>query len=552
MTHKILIPATLILFALFGIPSAIAQVTIPDAGSMVRDLPLSPETSRHRVDVLPVENFRPPPRFDDNTLIEVREIRISGATAFPLAELQALIADAINRKVSLNQIELSAQRLTKHYRERGYLLARAYIPAQEIRDGVVEIAIVEGRLGKLGIDNHSAMADAQVSAYFRKLQSGEAVNSSVLEQGLLLLSDLPGIEVRSTLKPGASVGTTDLDVQVSDKSPYAGSLELDNFGNRFSGDWRGGASFSVGNLAGFSDTLSLRLVGSEGMHYGRVAWQLPVGQMGTQVGTAWSEMDYKLGQDFSNLNAHGKARIGSLYLLHPFARGRAVNIHGQLVYDHKQLDDEIGSTTSHSRKSIDVINIGTSGDRGDGFLRGGVSTWSLAYGAGQLTLDGDMQNLDKAGHQTAGRYWKLVINGSRTQRLDDDWSVYTGVRTQISGKNLDSSEKMSLGGAQGVRAYPQGEAPADDAVLATVELRRNLFANWQASLFYDSASARINHSPIAADTNNVRRLAGVGFGIATTLSDFYMQLTVAWRDASRPTSDVDRSPRVWFQGIKRF
>lgn len=73
-----------------------------------------------------------------------------------------------------------------------------------------------------------------------------------------------------------------------------------------------------------------------------------------------------------------------------------------------------------------------------------------------------------------------------------------------------------------------------------------------ASQLYDSASARINHSPIAADTNNVRRLAGFGFGIATTLSDFYMQLTVAWRDASRPTSDVDRSPRVWFQGIKRF
>ena len=532
--------------------SAFAQATPPDAGSLSRDVTATPNLPRRSTAALPEETSRAAATLDNRVKIALQAIRLSGNKAFTDNELQPLVADAIGRELTLNELDVLAQRLTQYYRAAGYLLARAYLPAQEIKDGTVEIAVLEGRLGKLAVDNRSSLAQDRATGYLQNLREGEALRADDLEHGLLLLSDLPGVDVKSTLRPGASVGTTDLDIHLADKSPYAGGLELDNYGNRYIGDWRLGANLVAGNLAGLADTLAINVVTSEKMQYGRLAWQLPVGSAGTQLGAAWSEMHYTLGKDFSNLDAHGNARIGSLYLLHPFIRGRTINVNGQLAYDHKRLEDNIGSPAMQTGKTVDLLTAGLSGARVDGLLGGGVSNWSLAYTAGHLDLDTDSLTLDQAGHRTAGQYGKLRLAAARLQRLTDDWSVYASLSGQVASKNLDSSEKMPLGGAQGVRAYPQGEAPADDAWLANLELRRSLFDRWQASLFYDSAQGNLNHAPIAADSHNSRRLAGYGLGLNYSADNYAVQLTVAWRDGPQPTSDVDRSPRLWLRAVTHF
>ena len=489
---------------------------------------------------------------DAKTKVPINAIRITGVRAFPAEELQALVADAVGRELSLADLQGLADRLTAHYREAGYLLARAYLPAQEI-GGSVEIAILEGRLGQRSFTNQSSLSDARVTACLDELREGEALRGDVLERDLLLLSDLPGVEVRSTLQPGASVGTTDLDIRLAPRSPYGGDLELDDYGNRYTGIWRLGGGFSAGNLAGLADTLALRAMHSDGMDYGRLAWQLPVGWAGTQMGWAWSDMRYRLGEDFSALAAHGTATIGSLYLLHPFVRSRLANLNGQLQYEHKRLADDIDSTATESRRSLDVWTLGLTGSRLDGLWGGGQSQGSLSYVTGRLALDDASRALDAAGHNTAGDYDKLSLSASRLQGLDGPWSIYGSLTAQAAGKNLDSSEKLSLGGPQGVRAYPQGEASCDDAWLATLELRHTLDAGWQGSLFYDGAEGRANHRPIASDGSNRRRLAGYGLGLAyQQAGKLSLQLSLAWRDSRSPTSDVDRSPRVWMQAVKRF
>ncbi len=528
------------------------QAAPPDAGALLQELRPEPIIRKDNAGTLPQMAAPAAKPVPSEAKVLIRTIQITGAQAIPQSDLYPLVADAIGHELSFTQLDEVAMRITRHYRQSGYLVARAYLPAQEIRDGAIRIAVLEGQIGEVRIDNRSQLADRAVNARLGKMQAGQTLLGDTLEREMLLLSDLPGVEVRATLKPGASVGTTDLDVQLADKSPYAGSLELDNFGNRHSGEWRLGGNFTAGNLTGHGDTLALRAIVAQGLGYGRLAWQLPVGSAGTQAGVAASAMRYTLGSDFAVLAAHGSATIGSLYLLHPFVRSRTSNIDGQLLYDHKRLQDDIDSTATHTRKSIDLVSLGLSASHADAFMGGGVSSWSLAYTTGHLDLDAISQTFDQGGHQSAGGFGKLNLTVGRIQGLLPDWHLAAVFRGQKASKNLDSAEKMSLGGPDGVRAYPQGEISCDDAWFASLELRRTIIEKLQASIFYDTAGGHLNHSPIPADSGNVRRLRGYGIGLTYADSGFSAQLTLAWPDATPAASDIDRKPRAWFQATKRF
>lgn len=547
------LPAILSLSTLALAGAASAQSVQPNAGNLLDSvkpgLTLPPQTGA----ALPAEAPRPAMTIDAGITVNVTRIRVSGNQAYDSAQLEALASDAAGKQLSLAELNEVAARITRFYRDHGHLLARAYLPAQDIHDGVVDIAILEGRLGKLHIDNGSTLADSRVAGRMAALREGAPIDSGQLERSLLLLNEVPGVEVNSTLKPGASVGTTDLDLRLSARAPYSGSLEFDNYGSSYTGAARLGGTLVAASPLGLGDTASARVLTSSGLDYGRLAYQLPLGDNGTQLGTAWSGMRYKLGKSFDALHANGSARIGSLYLLHPLLRSRIVNINAQINYDTKRLDDRVDSTATASRKSIDVLTLGLSGDRIDNVGGGGLFTWSVAYTAGKLKLDNDSRLLDADGHRTNGHYGKTSLNLLRLQRLADDWSLYANVQAQRANGNLDSSEKMTLGGAQAVRAYPQGEAAADDAWLTTLELRYALAPQWQASVFYDMALGKLNRDPIAADVHNSQRLAGAGLGLSYSLPrNLALQLGLAWRNGARPLSDSDRSPRAWLQAVKQF
>lgn len=528
---------------------------LPDAGQMLESIkpPLSlpPASSGVLPEPAPA---RPAMALPADVKVFVKAFRITGSQVFSEAQLLALIADDAGREWSLAELQGLADRITRHFREHGYLLARAYLPAQDIEDGLLTIAVLEGHLGRLEVDNRSLVGDAVAQRQLSDLQPGDAVQAEPLERTLLLLNDLPGVEVRSTLKPGASVGLTDLDVSLAPGPRVAGSLEADNFDNSYTGSERLGANLVLNSPTGLGDTLSLRgLTSGAGMSYGRLAYQVPVGAYATQVGLAWSEMRYELGEDFEALNAHGKASIASAYVLQPLLRSRRTRLNGQLSYEHKVLEDQVEVTDTVIDKTLDVWSLGLSGDHQDGLLGGGAMQYSASLVAGKLELDAASAALDDAGLDTQGTYAKLAFQFSRLQRLTDRFSFKGQVSGQGAAKNLDSAEKFSLGGAYGVRAYPQGEAAADDAWLVNLELRYAPAATWQLFGFYDAGGGRISHSPVAGTTENSRTLSGAGLGVAWSLpADINLQAVAAWRTGAEPTSDNDRSPRLWLQTVKYF
>ncbi|WP_301101406.1 ShlB/FhaC/HecB family hemolysin secretion/activation protein [Propionivibrio sp.] len=541
----------------------------PDAGQLLPSAPFAPlpPSNPSPVFVTPVDKVEIVP--DSEVRIMVSRIRITGNTAFSEAQLQELIAPALEpeagtppgngaiagRQMTFAELQALAERITAHYREHGYLLARAYLPAQEVAQGQLEMTVLEGRISRINWRNESRHTDATVQSHLAELPLDRPLYNPTLERSLLLLNDLPGSDAQATIRPGVSVGTSELDIQMSDrKGLLAGNVSLDNEGNRYSGEYRLGACLSLNSPLHLGDSLDLRLLGGgRGFHYGRLAWQVPLRQQGLTVGVAASSMDYSLLENFAPLKAHGTARIGSIYAIYPLLRSRFSNINAQLAYDHKQLDDRVDASASIVNRTLDVWQTGLSGSRTDGLGGGGLNNWSLTAVAGKLSLDPAAQAIDAATVRTEGNYSKSMVQFARTQRLADAWNLYGQISGQATQKNLDNSEKYSLGGSSAVRAYPQGEAPVDDGWVSTVELRYTPTPNWQVSLFNDAAQGRLQHSPAITASRNERRLSGYGLGL--TYADnggLSVQVTLAWRSGETPTADNDRSPRGWLRLLHPF
>ncbi|MBW8302839.1 MAG: ShlB/FhaC/HecB family hemolysin secretion/activation protein [Brevundimonas sp.] len=492
--------------------------------------------------------------------IRVDALRITGATLFTEAELLAATGFTPGSELTLPELRNAAARITRFYNDHGYVLAQAYLPAQDVVAGTVTIDVLEGRYGAIELRNQSGVSDAVVNGVLGGLDRGDPVAIAPLERRLLLLSDIPGVQVHSTLSPGADVGSSDLTVDLTRAPLISGSLEADNAGNRYTGAYRFGGSVNFANPTGMGDLISLRVLAStEGLAYGRAAWQAPLGE--ATVGIAYTHMQYDLGREFEVLDAGGTADIFSVFASYPLIRSRTANLYALASFDAKFLSDEIGLVSQVSDKEIRAVTVGLRGDSHDGFGGGGWNAGSLSWTSGDLDIESPLERAaDAISARSQGGFNKLQYAVSRLQTVSGPLSVYGSLRGQLATDNLDSSEKMELGGAYAVRAYPEGEAYGDEGYVATVEARlmldqwtQSLPGQFQFIAFVDGGEVDFAHDPWFPGSNHARRSGG-GIGINWFgPDDLIIRASYARRFNDQiSTSGPDETGRAWFQIVKLF
>lgn len=501
--------------------------------------------------------------------VTVKQFTFTGNTIYSDEQLAAVTSEFLNKDLNFEGLNDAATAVRAYYRSRGYFLAQAYLPQQAIRNGIVQIGVIEGRIGEVELDRKPAMriADSLLAGIVgQHLKQGQIITERGLERPLLLINDLPGAQVTSEIRPSRTVGAADVRVNVDQVQDYFnGFVDADNHGNRFTGEYRIGTNLNWNTPLRYGDQATFRgFVSDEGMWYTRFAYLVPVGYWGTRVGVSYSKFEYRLTKDFASLQANGEGEVKTIYAFHPIVRARNSNFIGQLSYEDKQLIDRVESTGSLEKRLISTTKLGAVGDFRDGFLSGGLNAYAFTYTIGNLGIEPQAvaaADVAATGRHTYGDFRKLNVDARRLQRISDNASFLLAFSGQRASKNLASAEKFSLGGPNGVRAYPVGEATADDGVVVTGELRyiapgfKVFRGDLTVSGFVDYGLAKVNHEPIATDTENYRELAGYGVGLsAGREGDFIVRSSVAWRSTrSAPQSDqADRTPRVWIQGVKWF
>jgi hemolysin activation/secretion protein len=532
----------------------------PPTGGQLQQIPPPPAQVRPAPDIRIEQGTLPSVPATDQTRIVVNSLRISGASLFPEADLIAETGFRPGTELTLAELRGMAARITDHYRRNGYFVAQTYLPPQDIKGGVVTLNVLEGRYGKVMLRNEANLSSSLPSGLLEGLNAGDPIAIAPLETRLLLLSDIPGVEVKSTLVPGASVGTSDLIVDVTPGRAISGSIEADNHGNRYTGEYRVGGTVYFNNLTGHGDVLSFRgLTSGQGLKYGRAAYQTQLGR-GT-VGVAYTAVNYRLGKEFAPLGAHGTVRIASVFGSYPLIRSRNSNLYVIAGYDAKTFQDIVDTTSTVTDKKAGVFMAGLHGNHRDGMAGGGVSTYAVTWHTGNIDIRTPAAlAADAATARTNGHFDKVSFSAARMQNVTDRVSLYGAINGQFASKNLDVSEKIGLGGAYGVRSYPQGEGYGDEGFIVNLEARllvaklvEQMAGQVHLIGFFDTGTVKINENPWAPGDNR-RTLSGAGIGITwEAYNNFALKAYYAHKVGNAVAlSAPDRNARIWLQAIKYF
>ncbi|MGI4779030.1 MAG: ShlB/FhaC/HecB family hemolysin secretion/activation protein [Janthinobacterium lividum] len=569
--------------AVVGAHEAAAQV-LPNAGQLLNEQQRTPPLAPPSAPVpatTGVPSVNPGADVADGLVVQLRSVRFSGDTATASSEnLASLAAPSIGRTVGHSELLQIAEAMSRELRGRGYLLARAYLPRQDLTDGNLEIAVSAGRLqsgaDRIVVRGTTRVASSRILAIAEAaLPAGRPLRAEDLERAVLLVNDLPGVTARSTLERGSEPGTSRLVIEAAEGPQVQGSAWTDNFGNRSTGAARVGAQVQLDDPLGIGDQAGFGVTKSTGSTIANLNYSVPLTPSGLRLNAGASYLRYHVDQDaFRALDLRGDATTAQLGLSYPLLRTRERNLTASATYEHRQLKDEVLGLQVRSRK-VDSVTFGLNGNRVDAFGSGGVMEGGLALEAGRTNLSGNADDrfFDRLTARTQGGFEKLALRASRLQNLGgapgSEWTLFAGASGQLASSNLDSSEKFILGGPSGVRAYAVGEAAGDQGVIGTLELRRNVDVGAERRLqllgFVDAGHVMLHkhvwpNSVVNADNANSYSLAGAGIGanlwvgrwtvraaVARTLGDNPGR-SLAGRDADSRSSNW----RAWVQAAFAF
>jgi len=452
-------------------------------------------------------------------------------------------------------------------RDLGYYLGYAFLPEQDPQDGVVRIAVLEGRLDQVILNWPDGLPVDRdvVEAYLARLQPGSILRVRDIERVVFLINDLRGMTARFEVRAGSRPGTAELVVTPRAEKIRSGRVEADVNGSRFLGEYRLGALGQMNSPFGRGDGLTANALVSTtgGLAFALLGYTTPVGSDGIKLGTSFSGVRYQLDKTDFPLDLNGTATTINAFGLYPVVRSRNLNLFTLASAEHKVYVDRQAAAAAESEKSVDTVAIGATGDFRDNLLGGGVSTYEASLITGRVSYeDGRPGGLDDAETFTKLTYGYTRLQDAVTGRL----LVYMAIRGQQAQVNLDTTEQFRLGGPEGVRAYAPGEGTGDSGALVNLELRLLPPEDWFGRIardmvfaaFYDVGYVRYRTDPKPTSNPTPQAdsdtFSGAGIGLSWVRPNEYaLRFSLSKPISGDPRSDTKvRDPRLYLVFSKFF
>ncbi|NLW35614.1 MAG: ShlB/FhaC/HecB family hemolysin secretion/activation protein [Syntrophorhabdus aromaticivorans] len=471
-----------LLFALI-ITTSTAFAQVPDIGGAVKQAaPPPPETPAEKeAPAAPViiEEREKPFSLPEGEKIFIKDFKLEGAGKAEEAELSALLVPYKGRELAMEEITKITNKLTLFCRDKGYLVAKAYVPKQDATDGILTIRIIMGTYGKFSLKNTSLVRDFLIQGVFdRAKQASPLVSRDGLERSMLLVRDMPGCTIPTvTIVPGAEPGTSDFVVNVDRSQRVNGYIMGDNQGSRYTGKNRVFGGIDINSPFGIGDKFSASAMTTnqnDGLQNIRLTYGFPLAYNGLRTEFAATRTTYSLGGIYSDLDATGQADVLECTISYPIKKSSNGIIDLSLNLAYKELQDDLSAVDSRNPRDAAVATLALQRTAyGSFFGRNLFTAISGSINMGTLDIRDETQKaLNEAGANTGGTYSKLNLAFTGNLELTGKLSARASVKLQkvLTAHNVDSTEQLFISGMTGVKAYTESVS-LDNGYVANAELR---------------------------------------------------------------------------------
>jgi len=505
----------------------VVAVPVSAAGALAQRLPPAAEPGT----ALPIERPMPPsrppalpeiqatapgrvPQGAAELRFRLETLTVLGATAFPAARLERLWADRLRHEISAADLFGIADAITALYRDAGYVLSRAIVPAQRIEGGNARLQVIEGFVEAVMLEGELGRARPLLERYLDRITRTRPVRLADIERYLLLADDVPGIQLTAVLRPGTAPGAAELAVS-GIRKPLEGFATVNNRGSDYVGPWSAtaaAASNAFSPLGEQIELLALAALPIQEQLYGAASFSARVGGEGLAFSGAASYGPSEPGATLADLDVRSEATRLFGGLGYPVLRGRRLSLWLELGYEWL-LETSRASGSRLFRDRLDTGDLAARLAILDPL--GGASDLRLGVRQG-LPLPGTTRSSDTLSSRpgASGDFTAFVAEASRRQPLIPHVELALAAAGQLTSDKLLSAAEIQFGGTEFLRGYPPAELSGDSGLAASAELRvtnepRTLLAELvQAYSFLEYGTVLDNGSDL--DRRQTLRSLGIG------------------------------------------
>ena len=507
------------------------------------------------------------PQVTSETKVLIKGIKVTGVTLFTDGQIRALTNQYENKELTLKEIQGIAVHITDLYRKKGYITSRAYIPPQKMGEGVLEVKVIEAKVGDISVTGNRFYSTKLLESYLT-LEKGEPFNYNDLKQDLVNINEHPDRNVKAVLTPGKDPNSTDVVLNEKDSLPIHMELGYNNFLSRFLRRNIYSTTVTDNNLLGRDDILTVQYQrGDANDYYSYSGNYLYHVTNGLDLGVYASRSNEVLGKEFTEVDARGKSRMFGFYGSQKLIKNDNLTSNLNFGFDYKDVYNFLNGNIS-SQDRLRIAKVGLDFDLADDLGRTVIND-DFNYGIPGI-MGGTKKNLDptdtpasRAG--AGGQFTKDTLNMLRWQKLPFDSTLLWKNQLQFSPSKLTSTEQYQIGGPVNNRGYTPAEFVGDQGYSMSWELAEPLYSipkTWKTPLsktsvydafrvfeFYDWSTVHLNSLQPGDEKNRTLRSAGCGIKL-NIMEGMYASYQIGWPLGLKPADG--KSVHHWVELTKKF
>ncbi len=443
--------------------------------------------------------------------VYINEIKTNESKILTTTELDELTDIYEGKILTMSEIEGIVTGINKLYISKGYITARAILPAQKITNNILEIQLIEGSIGEIVLDGNKDTRDSYILKRI-SFKPGDLINIDTLEKDLFRFNASNDLRLKAELMAGESFGTTDLIVKVTEPKKTQLSLFCDNTGRGETGLYRYGLNILNRSLFGYRDSLNLVLFGADGMAAGSMSYSMPLDKAGTRLSLTYNNNATDIiSGDYETVNIEGDYEDYGVGLSRPLIIKKGLKIDGSLEYNQK-VSDTYFSGVNLLTTDIETYSFGLSTQS----IKEGIA-WNSSFNILMGSANSGKDEYSDPGTSNEFKKYNIYLEN---QRLLKDRTIFTFKSyLQLSNdKLLPSSEQFSLGGMSTVRGYKEGKLIGDQGYFLSLELSKPVSNNINYFVFLDHGGV-FPYKGNDEDITNDDYLMGIGNGFTINFTE---------------------------------